>query len=115
MRVDELYSDERRRASSEVSLGDDWTSDAIPLASYSLFWIEATGEVFGLRHGPIAYGPGAPKPAGVYRPVMRQTFPVDQEVSLLGSCTDFDRLSSMIESAPAPKTVEWLRERLAGR
>jgi hypothetical protein len=66
VKVDEFYADPRRRDSEEVGLGRGWTSAADPGASFSLFWVAATGEVCALRSGPVAFGPGAPKPMGVY-------------------------------------------------
>lgn len=69
-------------------------------------------EVFGLRHGPVAFGPGTPKPWGVYLPAVREAFPEDAEATILGTCTDLDSLRAVVEDAEGPKTLEWLRERL---
>jgi hypothetical protein len=107
MKVSELYADERRRSSNEAYLGDDWTSSSSG-DPFAVYWIEATGEVFALRHGPIAFGPGTPKPDGVYFPDVRPSYPEDQEVTVLGTCPSLEELTGY----DGPRVIESLRERL---
>ena len=112
MKVDEFYERRDRRTSEEIVLGRDWTSASG--ATFSLFWLEVTGEVCALRTGPVAVGPGAPKPYGVYYPRVVTEGPDDEEVALLGTA-NVDEVRALVEGAePAERTIEWLRERLTG-
>lgn len=111
MRLDEFYADPQRRRSAEVSLGAGWTSSDDPGQTFSVYWLRDTGEVVSLLVGPVAFGPGAPKPFGVYLPRMQTVGGDDQEVSVIGKIADVEAIMSA--SDRDPRTLEWLRERLA--
>lgn len=84
MKITEFYSDPKRKASGEVELATGWTSPADPVATFSIFWIQDTAEVYALRHGPQTISGGLPKPYLVDVPKIRTTGREDQEISILG-------------------------------
>ncbi|MDP9066723.1 MAG: hypothetical protein M3N53_00040 [Actinomycetota bacterium] len=50
MTVDRFYAENPlRRESQEIDLGDGWRDAADPTCTFSVFWIEQTGEVYALR------------------------------------------------------------------
>lgn len=112
MKLQEFYADKRRRISAEVPLAEDWTSRMDPDATYKLFWIIETGEVCALRIGPVAIGPGLPKPYLVDLPKTATVGREDQEISILGSCTRLPEVRGLVEHAEQT-TIESLRGELA--
>ncbi|HYI35515.1 MAG TPA: hypothetical protein VEX39_02835 [Thermoleophilaceae bacterium] len=88
-------SDERRRSSRETDLGLWWRGER-GLPSFRAAWVEATGEVYLVQHGP------APR-AG--------------EVTVLGRETSRPRLMRRLGDwrtiCGRPGSVDWLRSRLA--
>ena len=113
MKLEQFYANATRSASKEVALGEGWTSTEDPGATYSVYWIEATGEIFALRTGPVVTGPGVPKPYGVYLPWARTDGREDQEVTILGSRSQKAEVLGVATSTdPADRTLEWLRAQL---
>jgi len=113
MKLEEFYSDRKRKDSGEVPLASGWTSASDPGATFSLFWILETKEVCALRVGPVAMGPGAPKPYLVSVPRMQTLGRAEQEVSVIGRCARLDDVTAIVERADDPhRTLEWLRENL---
>jgi hypothetical protein len=89
--------DPRRRISRETDFGLWWRGeDGLP--SYRAAWVEATGELYLVQHGP---GRGAGR------------------VTLLGQQADRDALERQLagwrEVCGRPGSVRWLRDRLEGR
>ena len=53
------------------------------------------------------------KPYGIYLPSVRPAYREDQEVTVLGTCSDLGDVTAAVETVGTPRTLEWLRERLA--
>jgi hypothetical protein len=49
--VEVFYQDEQRRHSPEVSLGYGWADASDPNGSYSVSWLEHTGELYAMLDG----------------------------------------------------------------
>jgi hypothetical protein len=113
MRLAELFADPIRRDSDEVCLGSGWTSHAEPGTTYTVYWIASTGEVYGLRHPDVAFGPGAPKPFGAYIPRF-SSHDANLEAELLGRADGetIAELHAQTEGPEAARSIERLRERL---
>lgn len=109
MTLAEFYADERRRTSTEVSFGLEWTLDTDPHATYGVHWIERTREIYTLR------GPQPPVEAGVnlvdtspLRQVAREAFAVD----VLGELDDVSVLDGWEDHMARRNSLEWVRGRL---
>lgn len=114
MRFDDFYADPRRSGSPERSLGPGWISDDEDGVAYTVYWIEQTGELYGVRHEPVIVGPGAPKPYGAYLPTASA---VDErrEVLLLGTVgrETYVEIEGRAESLPATeRSLGWLAARI---
>lgn len=114
MKIGEFYSDETRKRSGEAPLAQGWRSGADPDATFNLFWVVETGEVCALQLGPVAFGPGTPKPDTVYLPRMVTLGREEQEIAILGNCHRHDVVMDLVRGATGEQpTIEWLREELA--
>lgn len=114
MRLEEFYADPKRRGSDERSLGRGWTSSNYPGTTFSVYWLRETGEVVALLVGPVVIGPGAPKPFGVYLPRTQTVGRDDQEVLVIGKVARPGDVEAIVNASNRdPRTLEWLRERLA--
>ncbi len=113
MKLEEFYSDPKRTDSGEVPLAREWTSASDPGATFSLFWVLETNEVCALRVGPVAMGPGAPKPYLVSVPHMQTLGRAEQEVTVVGRCARLDEVTAIVARAEvSQRTRERLRENL---
>ena len=79
-----------------------------------MYWIEKTGEVYGVRHEPVAFGPGAPKPYGAYLPTFSRA-DERNEVRLFGTVDleAFLEIEAEAEALPsAQRSLAWLDGRV---
>jgi hypothetical protein len=107
LKIEEFFADEARRGSNELSLGHDWSASHDPRASFSLFWIENTHELYALRLVDPGFGPGTVKPFGIYLPAVEEA-DTEQEVTLLGTIPSLDRLHETIERLGDQRDIDEL-------
>ena len=114
MKITEFYADPDRKASGEVELATGWTSEVDPGATFSIFWVQETAEVYALRHGPQTISGGLPKPYLVDVPKVRTVGREDQEITVLGTATRHDEVAALVSRAEET-TLEWLSDKLVDR
>ena len=115
MRVEDFFAEPGRQASDEIFLGSGWTTPEDPGADYAVYWIKRTGDLYGLRHAEIGFGPGAPKWFGVYLPRFSKQ-DERRELMWFGRVGP-ESIGRIVEDAKVleDQTLEWLRSRLDSR
>ena len=114
MDIEEFYdADPRRRESEEIEFGREW-SDASGMRT-ELSWVAATGELYAMAEPA---GSVEMDPVGDTRVDDLPTEALTVEIlATVASRAEIDALLSGWEGAmeQGPNSIQWVRERIAGR
>jgi hypothetical protein len=111
MDIEEFYAaDERRRHSTELEFGRDWTDEDGGRSGVS--WVEDTGELYLMREPSAGvWGDGAGDLRA--RPVSAHALGVEVLGSVTGRAAIEGVMSGWEQAMLRPDGVTWLRDRVA--